>query len=52
MTDWNFEGSKDGEEWVVLHKARNDRHLAKPDGNIDANVDFGSYAHARTMRQR
>ena len=28
MTDWNLEASQDGENWTVLHEARNDRHLA------------------------
>ena len=27
MTDWNFEGNEDGEEWTVLHESRNEQHL-------------------------
>ena len=29
MTDWNLEGSIDGEEWQVLHKAR-DQNVSPP----------------------
>jgi hypothetical protein len=35
MTDWNLEGSKDGKEWIVLHKARNDHHVALMDENLE-----------------
>jgi len=31
MTDWNLEGSKDGDEWTILHEARNDQHIASTD---------------------
>ena len=30
MSDWNFEASEDGDNWVILHKARKERHLLKP----------------------
>jgi hypothetical protein len=30
--DWNFEASKDGKTWDVLHEARSDRSLHLPEG--------------------
>jgi hypothetical protein len=30
MSDWNFEASADGNDWEVLHRARNDAHIQRP----------------------
>ena len=39
MSDWDFEASTDGNDWKVLHKARNDTHIKSPSGDLKREIE-------------
>jgi E3 ubiquitin-protein ligase HECTD1 len=53
LQNWNFEGSNDGVEWVVLHQHVNDQSLAAraySTASWDVNPDSLAFSHFRILQ--